>query len=272
MKSREIPVLMYHSVSDGEENLYLNVRPNVFQQQMLWLHEERYQTISPDTLTDILSGRKMPAGKQVLITFDDGYASQFDQAAPILNGFAFSATLFVSTGSVGKADFTTVFPAEERPQKDRPLTWDELAILKNRGWSIQAHGCEHKRHAQLAEPALHTEFLQAKTALEEHLANTPAYYAYPYGSYSETVLHTLERAGYRGGFSVHPGLATPGDDLRRIHRIEINGNDTLPTFIRKVQTGYGSMQQRILSALRDRLFRNARRKDRLSALGRKFIN
>ncbi len=126
MAVQGIPVLNYHAI-DNTDNI--NSSPNVsvslasFREQISWLHNEGYKSVTTEELNELLFKRKPVPGKHVLITFDDGYYSLYKYALGILSEYGFTATLFLSTSFIGKTydqgDFGFV-------NHDRQLTWQDV--------------------------------------------------------------------------------------------------------------------------------------------------
>ena len=71
-----IPVLMYHSVSDNKNKM--SVSKNNFKKQMKLMNKFGFKGVN---LKDIDKNEK---GKKFVITFDDGYEDVFINAFPIL--------------------------------------------------------------------------------------------------------------------------------------------------------------------------------------------
>ena len=97
--SPQILVLNYHKVSD--EFLSLAVAPADFDWQMRYLKEHGYHAITPDELYDAIEGTGALPDKPVLITFDDGYQDNYDNAYPILKKYGLKGTVFVVTSFMG---------------------------------------------------------------------------------------------------------------------------------------------------------------------------
>ena len=98
-----VPVLNYHQVEDKDGNP-LTLYCDQFDQQMAYLAEEGYHTITLDEMMDAAeSGAPLPA-KPVVITLDDGYVDNYEYAYPILKKYGFKATIFLIN------DFTGVYP------------------------------------------------------------------------------------------------------------------------------------------------------------------
>lgn len=248
---------MYHALVEQPHASHhsLHIEVSRFAEQLAWLHAQGYAALTVGELAEHLaSGRLSP--KTVVITFDDGYQSLRQWAAPLLARYGFRATLFLTTDFVGKADYAAAPAdfAQAAPPGDRPLTWAEVRELSAAGWAIEAHSCTHRPHAGLAAADLSRELAHSQELIERELGSPVRFYAFPYGSYDRRSLRALGAAGYWAGFSVHGGLVSRRSDRRRLPRIELNTSCELPLFIRLVQTGYASAAEHYRARLRDALF------------------
>ena len=98
----EIPILLYHHLSETEAESGTVLSPANFEHQMKMLYENGYQTVSfEDLIQFVENGKRLPE-KAVVITFDDGYYSNYEYAFPILQKYGFKATIFVIGHSIGQ--------------------------------------------------------------------------------------------------------------------------------------------------------------------------
>src|SRR5262249_22834387 len=123
---RTLRVLMYHKVNDLATNS-VTVPTGLFDEQMAQLGELGYRPVSlDDVLAYYRDGVALPA-QAVLITFDDGYRDNLENAAPILHRHGYPAVLFVPIAYVGGA---RPLPHDEhlatRGIVNRTLDWDQL--------------------------------------------------------------------------------------------------------------------------------------------------
>src|SRR5262249_9737715 len=131
-----VPILMYHYISVAPRNsdiyrIDLSVSPNNFRDQMQWLKDKGYTTITPDDLFAALTqGAKLPS-QPILLTFDDGYEDAYTSAFPILKEFGFTGTFFIVTGFIDAGDRNY-------------LTWAQAKEMAEAGMSIQNHSRTHK--------------------------------------------------------------------------------------------------------------------------------
>jgi peptidoglycan/xylan/chitin deacetylase (PgdA/CDA1 family) len=103
-------ILMYHRIADLPSDPWgLAVTPRHFAQQLAVLRQ-RYSPISLRELVGSLGPRRLPK-RAVAITFDDGYTDNLHIAKPVMEKFDIPATVFITTGHVGRSS---------------PFWWDDL--------------------------------------------------------------------------------------------------------------------------------------------------
>ena len=205
-----IPVLNYHQVEPKDGNP-LTLWPEQFEAQMEYLAAEGYTTITIDEMMDALeNGTSLPE-KSVIITFDDGYADNYEYVYPILKKYGFKATIFLIY------DFTNAYP--------NYLTWDQVAEMKASGLiHFESHTMTHANLADLTSvDELRHEIADSHDLLSEKLGYDMHYIAYPGGRVNEEIERITSAAGYRGGFTVHYGLSTPAEGRYQMDRIPIFG-------------------------------------------------
>ena len=205
-----IPVLNYHQVEEKNGNP-LTLWPEQFEAQMAYLADEGYTTITIDEMMEALeNGTPLPE-KPVIITFDDGYADNYEYAYPILKKYGFKATIFLIY------DFTNTYP--------NYLTWDQIDEMKASGLiRFESHTMTHANLAELTSTdELRHEIADSHDLLSEKLGYDMQYIAYPGGRVNEEIEEITRAAGYRGGFTVHYGLSTPEEGRYQMDRIPIFG-------------------------------------------------
>ena len=91
----KIPVLLYHSISNDNSSMSLNI--NFFENQMRYLKNNGFETVDFNEIDTRLKSKK-----QIIITFDDGYKDILTNALPILKKYNFKATCFLVTNFIGE--------------------------------------------------------------------------------------------------------------------------------------------------------------------------
>ena len=212
-------ILMYHSVSDMSE-YFSSVAVADFTRQMEYLAEKKFSVISLAELARRLKTME-PLGGSIVLTFDDGYKDNYTNAFPILEKFGFPATIFVTTGLVGKAD-----------KRGLPhLSVDELKEMEQSGLvSIEPHTKSHPKLAALALEIAREEIEGSKKDIEDLLSKSCGYFAYPYGNFNDGTARLLKEAGFRAAVTVEEGTVGPGDDALRLKRNSIDRSTTFAQF------------------------------------------
>jgi hypothetical protein len=143
-----VPVFHFHSVE-----------PERFGDQLAYLRDNGYTTLTADALADSLTRSAPPRERAVLLTFDDGRATTWTVAHPLLRRFGMHAVCFVIPGVIdeGDAPRPTLADAESSGDPDAreralaadrgpaPLcTWRELETMQHGGTlDVQSHTLHH---------------------------------------------------------------------------------------------------------------------------------
>lgn len=232
----DVPILTYHSVADegAPELTPWRISPAAFQEQLRYLRNHGYHSISVAEWERALAmGAKIP-GRPVLITFDDGYRDFYANAAPLLETAGFRAINFVVTGMVGG---TTDW---DRDLSSWPplalMDWDELRDLRRRGFEIGSHTTAHLNLLNLDDEEIVRDCIEARATLERELGCDVTSIAFPWGYNDLRVRAALRHGGYRSAFAVSGGCSTLTDDPMHLPRIEIHGDDDIETFARRLAT------------------------------------
>ncbi len=216
--AKGIPVLMYHSISTRPGNI-LCVPESQFQEEMAWLYNNNYHTLSMEELYQALvNGAKVPVNP-IVITFDDGYEDNYQAAWPIVEQYGFTATFFIVTKNIGSSN---------------SMTWDQLGELADQGNTIGSHTVHHLDMTKLSNALQRSEIQDSKLILEEHLGINITAFCFPSGQYWDSTLNYLSDAGYQLGFTTRPGRVYPGNNQYKLHRVRIDGDMPLSGFIYQV--------------------------------------
>jgi peptidoglycan/xylan/chitin deacetylase (PgdA/CDA1 family)/SAM-dependent methyltransferase len=230
--TEKIPVLMYHRVSStgAAELRRYRVDPADFEQQLRFLRQHGYYTISADDLLDaVRSGRSLP-GRPIMLTFDDAYRDFYDTAWPVLQRYDFSAHVFVVTERVaGFADWDSTY-GEPAPL----MSWKEIEALSSSGVTFGSHLATHRAADCLSTAELLNEGTSSRCELEARLHQKIRSIAFPFGINNSRIVNTLQLCGYEIGFSTTDGVASMRMDPMILPRLEIMGSDTLSDFASKI--------------------------------------
>ena len=224
-KASHLPVLVYHHLAPAELHLHRNnpmILPvETFRQQMQYLKNHNYYTPTLAEVEDYVLGRLDLPAKCVLITFDDGYESNYQYAHSILADLGLTAVVFIIGAETGSGE-DGIFD----PSVVTYLNWEQITAMCNSNvWEIGSHTYHgHKKDAGI--PILSTwsaeEASADFTALNDRFTvenlSKPIAIAYPYGAHNIAALSAASRSGCRLGFTVEPGFVRPGDEPLKLPR------------------------------------------------------
>jgi peptidoglycan/xylan/chitin deacetylase (PgdA/CDA1 family) len=236
-----IPILMYHSVSepgaDSRHPYFGTVTsPAVFEQQMRYLHENGFQTLSP---ADVFANGETSiriVRKPVIITFDDGFRDFYTNAQPILAKYGFTAIVYLPTAYIQKT--TTSFKGLDC------LTWNEVRELSRAGVLFGSHTVTHPVLKEVAHDQLEAELRDSKATIENELGLAIDSFAYPYAypqqnrEFVQRLRSVLIDAGYQNGVSTIIGSTHGIEDRFCLKRLPANSWDDPTFFAAKLDGDY----------------------------------
>lgn len=230
-RNDRVPVLAYHrllSKGDITKGIPDNERIFVcyaerFEEQMKYLSDNGYNTISMDDFVRCVEGRKDLPEKPIIITFDDGFESNYKYAYPILKKYNLNATIFVTPDSESE-NFKALKGI------DSPLTRDQIKEMSNNGISIESHGMTHRLLTDLSEEEIEWELKESKFTLEAITEKTVNFLAIPGGAYNKKVREIASRVGYRAVFGIKKGSNNLSSDLYDLRRIVVERDFSLADF------------------------------------------
>ncbi len=226
---KNIPILTYHKIDDRQEWGINTVKVSKFHQQMEFLREENYTPINFLQLEKI----ELPP-KPVIITFDDGYQSVYQNAFPILKKFRFTAVIFVITNFIGRLN---LWDANLGGVRFAHLNQQQTIELAKAGMEIASHGLTHRSLNNLHKSEVISELQRSKTFLEE-LTGTPVKtIAYPFGMHNHEIIEIARNTGYHFGcINLWTNNYPIGNMCLR--RIPVYRSDSKASFKRKLSANF----------------------------------
>src|SRR5213083_3511404 len=228
-------IFCYHRLVDKVRYPGTEITPADFEAQMKQLKDAGITVISLQDLLAWKRGEKNIPPRCAVITFDDGWKSQYEVAWPMMKKFGYPFTLFIYTegvrgGALGGGE---------------AITWEQLADLRDNGVDIQAHTATHQDlregHTVLViEPGgkrsrkkltgadyeqwVQNEVVGCKQLLEQRLGIKTNCFAVPFGNYNEHVKELARNAGYEAMFTVYGQPITFTSPLDSLGRYAIEAN------------------------------------------------
>lgn len=214
-RSLKLPVLMFHHVGSvpagaDEIRVGLTVSDVDFESMMAYLKQAGYQTITPSQLfKSLFTGAPLPE-HPVMITFDDGYLDNYQNAAPVLEKYGLRALVNIIVQKIGTPEY---------------MSWDQVAELERKNIDIGSHTMSHPDLTSLAAAELKDELSGSSAAITSHLGHPVYWLCYPAGDYDADVVRSAREAGYLLAFSTDAGETQSSDAPLVVKRYRVR-NDT----------------------------------------------
>ncbi|MBO4523147.1 MAG: polysaccharide deacetylase family protein [Ruminococcus sp.] len=241
-----LPVIMYHSVCEKTPSDYI-VNPQQFKNDLAWLKNNGYSSVSAHQLIDYTHGIGELPEKPVFITFDDGFYNNLSLALPLLEKFDMCAVVSI----VGR--YTDDYaPADPHVDNYSYLTWSDISELIASGrieigsHTYDLHSNKSERHGctKLASETVekYTEMLSTdigllKTELIQNCGIAPVVFAYPFGALSQESLPVIRDNGILMTLTCREDInliTRDSDCLYGIFRYNRSGLLTTEEFMEKI--------------------------------------
>ncbi len=230
-----LPILMYHhiGVHSGGRNARYWLDPRQFEEQLSFLRQTGYYSISLDQWQAAMEQHEPLPGRAVVITFDDGYRNFLTEAWPLLKRYGFTAAVFLVSAQIGQTNTWDRCSTETVPLMD----WGEIRQLRAAGTEFGAHASNHVRLTSLSPIEIVREAIESRLSLEKGLGERISAFAYPYGAEDPVIHHLVGACGYRFGLTCRSGKSGLWDRPLVLPRIEIRGDENFADFVLKLETG-----------------------------------
>jgi peptidoglycan/xylan/chitin deacetylase (PgdA/CDA1 family) len=208
-KRATVPVLCYHQLRNwtGSDSQYNRVNlvcpPKYFRAHLDALAEEGWTTINPaQYLRHLTAGATLPR-KPIMLSFDDGSASQAQEGLVQLAKRGMTGTFFVMTVVLGKPRWMSI---------------RDIHRLADAGMTIGSHTWDHRPVSDLSGRDWTVQLEQSRETLRKASGQSVEHFAYPYGVVSAKAFRHLSKAGYKTAFQLKAKKVNPSAPLYTLRR------------------------------------------------------
>jgi peptidoglycan/xylan/chitin deacetylase (PgdA/CDA1 family) len=221
-----VPILTYHQVQAAPAAPRLPasasfwVSAQHFDAQLTALARAGYHGV---TLSQAWAawhgGRALPA-KPVVVSFDDGYTSQYTTGRRVLERLHWPGVLNLETARL-----------------DVPggLATAQVRTLLRRGWELSSHTLTHPDLTQVSAARRTQEIAGSRTLLQRRFGVRVRFIAYPYGRHNAAVRASVRAAGYTGATTTRQRVAKPTSDRFALPRITISPRTTGAQLLKRLR-------------------------------------
>ena len=194
-----VPILTYHLTRGAE----------AFRSQLQGLLDRGLVPVSFEQLVAAVEGWAAIPAKAFVVSFDDGWLIQLDEAVRVLEELRVPSVFFV-------------MPGFDRHQQGHMST-DDLLALRRSGATVASHTLNHADLTALLRGnlgAAQAEVIESREQIESSVDGVD-FFAYPLGLFDEGAARLVQAAGYRAAVTTQPGIVHRQDRLFEMRRISV---------------------------------------------------
>jgi len=225
-----VPILMYHVINPPPPSAPypgLYVPAPEFAAQMEALRAAGWHAVTLDQLwANWTRGVPLGPGRPIVLSFDNGYASQYTNALPVLRRL----------GWVGVENIQLL----GLPPSQGGLTEGQVRGLLSAGWELDTQGMSHADLITLDGAGMRYQIAHARALLRARYGVPVNWFCYPSGHYDATVIAAVRAAGFLGSTTVVPGWATRREDPFRLPRLRVLGGTTPSELLAQIAGAQGA--------------------------------
>jgi peptidoglycan/xylan/chitin deacetylase (PgdA/CDA1 family) len=227
----KIPVLLYHHLKTnlGAMSPTSVITPRRFEEHLKALSQNGFHFIDFNQLYNFCKKNSPLPPHPFLITFDNGYLSNYELAYPILKKYNMKASIFVVTNWASKS-----------PKAFPHFTWSQAKEMENSGLIyIGNHTCSHVDCKTISSRQLIAEVSNAENAIKTNLGNRKIkVFAYPAYTDTETSRQLLKSMGYKIQLTKLNGIVTKGTELSNVKRLLMSNDYSGQTVVNIINWWY----------------------------------
>ena len=212
-----VPILMYHVIAGapaGARNFTLYVPPRSFIEQLIYLVDHDYHAVTLQKVYDFWTGKGSLPAHPIVLSFDDGYPSDFTVVAPLLDSLHWPGVLNLIAG---RGPNVTRMPSAQ------------VRAMIACGWEIDSHTVSHLDLPTLSPTQVSYELTKSRSKLRKLFGVPVNFFCYPSGRFNARVVAAVRAAGYLAATTTQPGFARPGQPFM-LSRVRVSGGESLAGF------------------------------------------
>ena len=226
-------IFAYHEVTSNQPQEIHAVSTKQFSQQIKWLVDAGYHSITFNDWYGFKSGRveHLPPNP-IIITFDDGYLDNYVNALPILLEHNFKATIFLVSGFMGKTSYWRGNGFRKTPL----MSWKNAREIMSSGINFGSHTINHYDLTAISLSTAWEEVYMSKIQIEHELGQAVTVLAYPMSRYNSSILKLVQESKYLSACICPTDyIGNAGNRAYELVRLTVLASDTIDSFSSKVR-------------------------------------
>lgn len=226
--SVRLPIIMYHQVLKNKNSLgkYI-ISPIEFEEDVKYLIKEGYTTVDVQDLIDFEYNKKNLPEKPIMLTFDDGYLSNYTYIVPILEKYQVKAVISIVGEYVDKSSKDQYTNPYLNWKQVKELVESPYVEIQNHTYAM--HDIEDRKGCSIIEGEAFDKYKMEiledigyfQVLIENKTGYTPTAFTYPYGYICKEIKDILKEIGFVSTFSCKEGvnlLSGNKDELYELKR------------------------------------------------------
>ncbi len=245
-KVDKIPILAYHDIRDNYEgNNILVLDTKDFKEGLLYLKALGYEAISLYDYLEYKNGVKELPEKPVILTFDDGYYSNYSIGYPILKKLNMKANFAIIGWSVGKdAQVIGNSPIIKHFDWEHAKEMEASGLINIESHSYNLHivgnrkntsngvlGLYWEKSSKTKQRILDDDYKMQKD-IYKNLGHKSKIFTYPFGSRSNFTDDVYTKLGYEFTIGTETGISDLSTERTNLKRI--NSTQDPKSFVKEI--------------------------------------
>lgn len=221
-KNEDISFIYYHDVVEDNGFRYQKIEISTFIEQMNYIYKNGFKTL----LFRDLNNEHESGDRKVLISFDDGYRSNYEVVFPIMKRLKLKFNVFLEVGAIDK--------------DPKYLTWDMIRRMKYSGLvDFGAHTYNHVDLRDIENNDMEIEIFKANEEISKNVEMSVEDFCFPFGAYNKNIINYLVSLGVYKRLYTSDGIRKIVKNNTTIYgRIGVENDDSLEVFRKKLQGKY----------------------------------
>ncbi len=228
-RTAAVPILMYHVIAPappGAPYPGLYVTPHEFAAQIHALVRAGFHGVTLDRMRAAWLGTAGLPRRPIVLTFDNGYRSQYTAALPVLRRAGWVADENLQLTGL--------------PPREGGLTRREVRALVAAGWELDTQGYDHADLTELDPAQLRFQVAVTRARIRRLYGVAASWFCYPSGHYDPAVVDAVRAAGFVGATTVVAGWARPVDDPFTLPRLRVLAGTTPTELLAQIDDAHDS--------------------------------
>lgn len=238
-----IPILMYHKIPlqpiATQHRIF--VTRDSFEKHLQFFKAKGFTTLTFQDLEAYRDGEKDFSNfpkRPLILTFDDGYVDNLENAGPLLKKYDMRAVIYLLCDHSLRTNDWDLSAEANTETAHALMSLEQKRRLKDFNFEIGSHGFRHQKITEMSEDQARNELAVSKAVLESDLGTPVVSYAYTYGVTSPKAATLAEEAGYDFAVNTDSGGLHLEENPYAIFRVNIFPEDGPAQLRKKTATWY----------------------------------